>query len=72
MPSFNQFLPAVYPVGVTDLQPFFMIGKIGHNSLNLSWIPTKIGTEMCFNKPFMCTKVILGMHWCFMAKFAGV
>jgi len=22
MPSFNQFLPAVYPVGVTDLRPF--------------------------------------------------
>jgi len=30
--------------------------KINYNSLNLVQIPTKIGTEMRFNEPFMCTK----------------
>ena len=27
MPSFNQFLPAVYPAGMTDLQPFFNVNN---------------------------------------------
>ena len=54
MPSFVQFLPAVYPVGMTDLRPF-LTQKID-NSVNLNRIPTKIGTEMRFNKPYTCTK----------------
>jgi len=38
----------VYPVGVTDLRPFFT-RKIDPNSVNLNQIPTKIDTEMRFN-----------------------
>ena len=63
MPSFNQFLPLVYPVGVKDLRPFFT-RKIDHNSVNLYRIPTKIGTEMCFNKPFVCVKCQLNVSMC--------
>jgi len=42
--------------------------------LNLYQIPTKIVTEICFTKPFMCTKSKLdpSMHLHFMAKFASV
>jgi len=38
MLSFIQFLPVVYPVGLTDLWPSFM-QKIDHNSVNLNEIP---------------------------------
>jgi len=38
MPSLIQFLPVVYPVGVTDLRPFFM-RKIDSNSVNFNRIP---------------------------------
>ena len=54
MPSLIQFLPAVSPVGVTDLWPFMR--KIDHNSINLKLIPTEIGMKMHFNYCFMCTK----------------
>jgi len=49
MPSFNSILQAVYPVGVTDLQLNFT-RQILHNP---NRIPTKSGTKMCFNEPFM-------------------
>ena len=52
--NFNQYLPSVHPVDVTDLRLFYI--KIDHNSINLHRIPTKSGTETCFNEPFMCTK----------------
>jgi len=53
---------------VTDLQLFLQ--KISHNSINLYQILTKIGTEMCCNKPFICTKFQLdwSVHLHFMAK----
>jgi len=57
MPSFIQFLPVFYHLGVTDLRPFFT-QKIDHISINLNQIPTKIGTEICFNRLFMCTKFV--------------
>jgi len=34
----------------------------GHNSVHMYWIPTKLGTEMCFNEPFMCTKCQLNCN----------
>ena len=37
---FSSFLQVVYPVGVTDLRPYFT-QRIGHNSMNVHWIPTK-------------------------------
>ena len=40
----------------TDRPLTFFTQKINHNPINLHQIPTKIGTEMCFNEPFMCTK----------------
>ena len=52
---FSSFLLAVYPVGVTDLRPYFT-QIIGHNSVNVHRIPTKLGTEIRFNEPFRCTK----------------
>jgi len=50
-----QPIPSIYPVGVTDFRLFKQ--KIGHNSVNLYWIPNQIGTEMHFNKPFIFTKL---------------
>ena len=37
-------------MGVTDLRPYFM-QIIGHNSMNVHRIPTKLGTEICLNEP---------------------
>ena len=45
----------VHPVGVTDLRPYFT-QIIGHNSVNVHRIPTKLGTEIRLNEPFKCTK----------------
>ena len=42
-------------MGVTDLQPFLM-QIIGHNSVNVLQIPTKVGTEIHLNEPFKCAK----------------
>jgi len=36
--------------------------KIDHNFVKLYRIPTKIGTEMHFNKPFMCIKCQLNLN----------
>ena len=46
--------------------------KIDHNSVNLHQIPTKIGVEMHFNKPFVCINFQLdqSMRSCFMGKNA--
>ena len=61
---FSSFLQWVYPVGVTDLRPYFT-QIIDHNSVNVHRIPTKRGTEILFyffgteirlNEPFMYTK----------------
>ena len=42
-------------MGVTDLLPY-VTQIIGHNSVNVHQIPTKLGTEIRFNEPFKCTK----------------
>ena len=68
---FNSFLKGVYPVGVTDLQPYFT-HIIGYNSVNVHRIPTTVGTEICLNEPFKCAKLqpYPSTHSCFMADFA--
>ena len=48
---FNSFLQGVYPVGVTDLRPYFT-QIISHNSVNVHRIPSKVGTEIRLNEPF--------------------
>ena len=50
---FNSFLQGVYPVGVTDLRPYFT-RIIDHNSVNVDRIPTKVGSEIRLNAPFKC------------------
>ena len=62
---FNSFLRVVFPVGVTDLRPYFM-HIIGHNSVNVHRIHTKVGTEIRLNEfqPDWST------HSCFMVDFA--
>ena len=42
-------------MGMTDLRPYFT-QIIGHNSVNVYQIPTKVGTEICLNEPFKYTK----------------
>ena len=42
-------------MGVTDLRPYFT-QIIGHNSVNVHRIPTKLGTEIRLNEPFKCAK----------------
>ena len=66
----NSFLQGVYPVGVTDLRPYF-IQIIDHNSMNVHWSPTKVGTEICHHEPFKCAKFQPNpkMRLCFMADF---
>ena len=68
---FSSFLQAVYHVGVTDLRPYFM-QIIGHNSVNVYRIPTKLGAEIRLNEPFQYAK--FQPDWstipCFMADFA--
>ena len=58
-------------MGVTDLRPYFT-QIIGHNSVNVHRIPTKLGTEIRLNEPFKCAK--FQPDWstnsCFMADFA--
>ena len=67
---FSSFLLGVYPVGVTDLQPYFT-QTISHNSMNVHWIPNKLGTEICLNDSVKYTKFQLdrSMHLRFMAAF---
>ena len=60
-------------MGVTDLRPYFT-QIIGHNSVNVHRIPTKLGTEIRLNEPFKCAK--LQPDWstnsCFMADLQSV
>ena len=60
-------------MGITDLRPYFT-QIIGHNSVNVHRIPTKLGTEVRLNEPFKCTK--FQPDWStylrFMADFANV
>ena len=45
---------------------------IGHNSVNVHRIPTKLGTEIRFNEPFTCAKLQpnWNTYWWFMTDFA--
>ena len=52
--KFQPILSSALPCRRDRALTFFV--KIRHNSINLYQIPTKIGTEMCFNMPFLCTK----------------
>ena len=56
---------------MTDLRPYFT-QIIGHNSVNVHRIPTKVGTEIRLNEPSKCAKLQLNpsTHSCFMADFA--
>ena len=58
---------------MTDLRPYFT-QIIGHNSVNVHRIPTKVGTEIRLNEPFKCAKFQPdpSTHSCFMADFANV
>ena len=58
-------------MGVTDLRPNFM-QIIGHKSVNVHRIPTKLGTEIRLNEPFKCAKFQpdWSTHACFMVDFA--
>ena len=57
-------------MGVTDLRPYFT-QIIGHNSMNVHRMPTKLGTEICLNAPFKCAKFQpnWSTHSCFMVDF---
>ena len=61
----------IYPVGMTDLRPYFT-QIIGHNSVNVHRIPTKVGMEIRLSEPFKCAKFQPdpSTHSCFMADFA--
>ena len=67
----SSFLQAVYPVGVTDLRPYFT-QIIVPNSVNVHRIPTKPGTAIRRNEPFKFAKFQpdWSTHSCFMADFA--
>ena len=67
---FNSFLHGVYPVGMTDLRPYFM-HVIGNKSVNVHRIPTKVGTEIRLTEPFKCAKFqpYPSTYSCFMADF---
>ena len=58
-------------MGVTDLRPYFT-QIIGHNSVNVHRIPTKLGTEIRLNESLKCAN--FQPDWstnsCFMADFA--
>ena len=57
-------------MGVTDLRTYFT-QVIGHNSVNVHQIPTKLGTEIRLNETFTYTKFQLDQSTClhFMADF---
>ena len=60
-------------MSVTDLRSNFT-QIIGHNSVNIHRIPTKLGTEICLNEPFKCAKVQpdWSTHSCSMADLQSV
>ena len=55
---------------MTDLRPYFT-DILGHNSVNVHRIPTKVGTEIRLNEPFKYAKFQPNpsTHLCFMADF---
>ena len=57
-------------MGLADLRSYFM-QIIGHNSVNVHRISTKVGTEIHHNEPFKCTKFHSdwGTHSCFIMDF---
>ena len=57
---------------MTDLRPYFM-QIIGHNTVTVHRIPSKLGTELHLNEPCKCAKFqpYWSMHSCFMVAFAG-
>ena len=58
---------------MTDLRPYFS-QIIGHNSVNVHRIPTKVGTEIRLNESFKCAKFQPdpSMHSCFMVDLRSV
>ena len=58
---------------MTDLRPYFT-QIIGHNSVKVHRIPTKVDTQIRLNEPFKCAKFQpdSSTHSCFMADFANV
>ena len=60
-------------MGVTDLRPYFT-QIIGHNSVNVHRIPTKLGTEIRLNEPFKCAKFQPDWrtHSCFISDLQSV
>ena len=58
-------------MGVTDLRHYYT-QIIGHNSMNVHRILTKLGNEIRLNEPFKCAKVQpnWSMHSYFMADCA--
>ena len=55
---------------VTELWPYFT-QIIGNTSVKVHRIPTKVGTQIHFNKPFKCAKIHpdWSMYLCFMVDF---
>ena len=58
---------------MTDLRPYYT-HIIGHNSVNVHRIPTKVGTEIRRNGPIKCAKFQPdpSTHSCFMAVLRSV
>ena len=56
---------------MTEVRSYFT-QIVGHNSMNVHWIPTKCVTEICLNEPFKCTKCQLdrSTRLYFMTDFA--
>ena len=57
-------------MGVTEVRHYFT-QIVGHNSMNVHRIPTKLGTEICLNEPIKYSKFQLDRSTClhFMADF---
>ena len=58
-------------MGMTELRPYFT-QIVSHNSVNVHWIPTNVGTNIFLNEPYMCAKFQpnWSMRSWFMADFA--
>ena len=72
-PSINQFSTHSskgLPRGRDRSRPHFT-QVIGHNSVNVHRIATKVGTLICLNEPFKCAKLQPdpSTHSCFMEDF---
>ena len=58
-------------MGMTEVRSYCM-RIIGNISMILYQIPTRLGTEMCYNEVFKCSKLQFdqSMYFYFMADFA--